>query len=619
MTDAKAMCGINGFTFQDSAALRRMHASTHHRGPDDEGFFETPEVSLAQNRLSIIDLSPGGHQPMSTADGRYTITFNGEIYNYQELKQELIGLGRSFQSASDTEVLLQGFAQWGTDVLRKLNGIFAFAIWDRDQKELVLARDRFGVKPLYCHWSKNRLVFSSELKGILAHGIAKEIDLDAVNLFFRFLYVPGPRTMFQNIRSVMPGELLRVRGGDIESERWWKLEEGEMLTDREEAQHQIRTLAQDAVRLQLVSDRPLGVFLSGGIDSSAILGLMRNIVTGPIKTFSVGYEATAEAEKYNADFLIAARTAKYFNVEHHPIVISGKDVAGCFEDIAWHMDNPVSNHIQPSTYLLAKYAKPEITVALGGDGADELFGGYDRYWLWSALNRLQALPAWLRSKAMLSFVARVTGKVSLLDKAGLPPGLDRFLSFMAQKETRMAEFLKPVVNRPRAGVDAFAPYFATTWKDNVNQMMATDVQTWLVDESLVRSDKLTMAHGLEERVPLLDMRLADLAFRIPSSWKLDKRSLGKKILRDALADVIPPFVIREKKRGFFSPASKWLRGDLLPLAKEILSPGYAPGCNDFFDFDAIDRMLKDHVTKQRYGLNQLWALMTFRAWWRKMM
>ncbi|TAL19982.1 asparagine synthase (glutamine-hydrolyzing), partial [Patescibacteria group bacterium] len=256
------MCGINGFTFSDPEALRRMHAATRHRGPDDEGFFEAPGISFAHNRLAIIDLSPLGRQPMTTDDGRFTIVFNGEIYNYQELRRKLEKEGAKFRSESDTEVLLALFAREGAHCLTKLNGIFAFAIWDRDKKELTLARDQIGVKPLYYYSKDGRLIFSSEIKAILKHDVPREIDPDALNLYFRFLYVPGPRTMFAGIKKLQPGQVLIYRDGQIKTERWWQIREGEYLTDFRQAAAEVRRLAREAVRLQLVSDRPLGVFLS---------------------------------------------------------------------------------------------------------------------------------------------------------------------------------------------------------------------------------------------------------------------------------------------------------------------------------------------------------------------
>ena len=333
-------------------------------------------------------------------------------------------------------------------------------------------------------------------------------------------------------------------------------------------------------------------------------------------TYSVGRVCLVAVCLSVPSGFVAAQTAAHFGTDHHALRISGRDVAAVFEEVVRHMDEPISNHVQPSTYLLAKYAKPHITVALGGDGGDELFGGYDRYWYHAMLGRIDQLPGALRHPVLLRAVGKMLRAESLVEKAALAPGLERFLAFMLQKEERVTRLLRPGLSDSDVARRHFAPLFAAPWKDGVNQIMAVDARTWLVDESLMRTDKMTMAHGLEERVPLLDPTLAELAFRIPSRRKIGSRTLGKRVLRDAFADVIPPFVARQKKRGFFSPASKWLRGDLLPLAQELLSDGYAPGSGEWIDLAAARAMLDDHVAKRAYGLTQIWAVMTFQAWWR---
>lgn len=601
------MCGINGFTFYDSKRLRKMHAATRHRGPDDEGFFESPGISLAHNRLSIIDLSPAGHQPMTTSDGRFTIVFNGEIYNYKELKSELEALGEKFRSRSDTEVLLAAFARWGEESFKKLNGIFAFAIWDRNKEALTIVRDQVGVKPLYYFYDGKRLMFSSEMKALLAHDVPREIDQDSLNVYFRFLYVPGSRTMIIGIKKLDPGSVMSFQNGQLSIRRWWTLKEGEYLTDRADAVEKIRQTTKEAVRRQLVSDRPLGVFLSGGIDSSCILGIMSESSSGPIKTFSVGYESDVQSERYNADATLAAKTAKYFGAEHHAFTLTAKDSIDSLEQIAWHMDEPISNHIQSSTYLLAQYAKPHITVALGGDGGDELFGGYPRYWYSAFIDRVRSLPIPFRSK-VLSFNPKFLTE----------QGLDRFISFMMQKEEMVSSFLVSTINNSNDARTAFAPYFETGWKDRINQHMAVDVQTWLPDESLVRTDKLTMAHGLEERVPLLDPDLVELAFRIPSKWKLGNKQQGKKIFIDAMRPYLPPHVLQEEKRAWLSPASKWIRGPMLPYIREVLSPSFNAETKEFFDFDALTGILENHVSSKAYALNTLWSVLTFQLWYRNL-
>lgn len=586
------MCGINGFTWHDPSALRRMHAATRHRGPDDEGFFEQEGISFAHNRLAIIDLSPGGRQPMTSPDGRYTIVFNGEIYNYRQLKKELEQKGETFTSSSDTEVLLAAFARWGEACLPRLNGIFAFAVWDRDQKKLTLVRDQIGVKPLYYHWDGKRLAFSSEIKALLELGISRTVDPDALNAYFRLLYVPAPRTMFRDVKKLRPGHMLTVKAEVMEIRQWWRLQEGSSVSSREEAIAGVRTRVQDAVRRQLISDRPLGVFLSGGIDSTAIVAMMREIdPSGTIKTFTMGYEQTDEAEKYNADSRLAKRTSNHFGTEHREHILTSQDVLGCLDDVAWHMDEPVANHIQTSTYLLAKFAKPDITVALGGDGGDELFGGYPRYW---------HLRGW--RGPMYRFIAPLLGR----------PG-----SLVQQRESSVSALLASQ-NDPKAVSRMALPEFhGTRWTDRDNQMMAKDIGTWIPDESLVRTDKLTMAHGLEERVPLLDPELVSYALRIPSAWKIGSRSQGKRILIDAIHDLLPAHVLHEEKRAWMSPMAKWIRGPLQPFVREALSPAFGGAPATLVNFAEANRMLDNHISKRRYALAPIWSVVTLQLWWKR--
>jgi asparagine synthase (glutamine-hydrolysing) len=627
------MCGINGFTFSDPELLRKMHRITHHRGPDDEGFFESDGISFAHNRLSIIDLSEGGRQPMSTPDGRYTIVYNGEIYNYRELRAELESLGETFRTESDTEVLLLAYAKWGRKSLSKLNGIFAFAIWDERDKRLDLVRDPIGVKPLYYHWDGKRLIFSSEIKAILEHGIPREIDRDALSIYFRLLYVPGPRTLFKRIEKLMPGSIGSYRQGEFRIEQWWELKEGERISSYQEAVEGIRERALASVRRELVSDRPLGVFLSGGIDSSSVLGMMENIGVKDIKTFTMGYETDIDPEKYNADAKLAERTAKHFNTDHHSFTLSAQDVMDTMEQIIWHMDEPVANHIQPSTFLIAKYSKPTITVALGGDGGDELFGGYSRYWYASLLDRLRFLRPFVANKAGIRDSGfgildsdcipnteirnpnSERGRLrAICEKLAAKQGLERHVSFIAQKEAMVGRFLQKGWNDTQAVQKALQPHFSAKWGDRVNQLMAVDISTWIPDESLVRTDKLTMASALEERVPLLDVDLVEYASRIPSKFKLGDRFHGKRVFIDAMRPYLPSHLLHEEKRAWMSPAAKWIRGPLLPWIREILSPSYCEGTKDLFDFEEIEKIVARHVSKEEYALNTIWSLVTFQIW-----
>ncbi|MBU1033169.1 asparagine synthase (glutamine-hydrolyzing), partial [Patescibacteria group bacterium] len=521
------MCGINGFTFSDPVCLREMHKLTHHRGPDDEGFFEAPGISLAHNRLSIIDLSDSARQPMHSADNRFTIVFNGEIYNYKEIRSELETLGEKFSTKSDTEVLLKAFIKWGQGCLPKLNGIFAFAVWDKEEKKITLVRDQIGVKPLYYFWDGKKLIFSSEIKSILLHDIPRDLDYESFNLYFRFLYVPGPRTMFKYIKKLQPGHVATYTRENFEIQKWWEIKEGSYFSNREDAVSEIRRSTKEAVSRQLVSDRPLGVFLSGGIDSTSILGIMSEMTNGPVKTFSVGYETDIQPERFNADSNLAKKSAEYFGAEHHTFMLSPQDAIDSLQTIAWHMDEPVSNHIQSSTYLLAKYAKPHITVALGGDGGDELFGGYSRYWYSNFIDQIQSIPLPARNAIFSLIIGKILGRSKHVEKFTSAPGAERAAVFLQEKEDVMNTILSKDINQPKNAMNHLSALYSPPWQDPTNQMMASDIKTWIPDESLVRTDKLTMAHALEERVPLLDPNVVSLSARIPSKWKVGSRRQGK--------------------------------------------------------------------------------------------
>lgn len=607
------MCGINGFNWQDEDAIKKMNTKIAHRGPDDEGVFLSPEISLGHRRLSIIDLSPAGHQPMRTADGRYAIIYNGELYNFKEIKTELKEF--DFFSNSDTEAVLYAFAKWGSGCLEKFNGIFSFAVWDAQKKELFLARDQFGVKPLYYYFENGKFIFSSEAKAIFEHKfVGRELNLNALNNYFRFLYVLGPETMWQGIKKLPPAHYAILKDGALAIKNYYKLEFREKKYGAAELAEQVKQGLQAAVKRQLVSDRPVGLFLSGGLDSSAICAMMAQEASGPVKTFSIGFDTEIETEKFNADFNIAERTARYFNTEHHPIIISAQDVAAHFEDCVIAMDEPVSNHIEVPTYFLAGEAKKQVAVVLGGDGGDETWGGYDRYYYADMIKKIQRFFPMIKNKFFAGMCGRLSNKDKLFEKLSTQPGLDLFLSFMAQKEGAVAKFLKKDYNNPLAPKESYASYFTDSADDAANQMMLVDIGTWLADESLIRSDKLGMARGLEERVPFLDKELVELAFSVSSKYKLRNREQGKKILREALSGIVPEFVLEQKKRGFFSPAAKWLRGGLKNMAYEMLSSGYTDKTAGLFDWDAIKKIMDNHMEKKEYGLNTIWPLLTFQVW-----
>ncbi len=369
------MCAINGFNFKDENLIRKMDQITSHRGPDGTGVFLDDGISFGHNRLSIIDLSERANQPMSSFDGKQIIIFNGEIYNFKELKRELGDY--PFRTESDTEVILAAYKKWGIDCVKKFNGIFAFAVWDRERKDLYLARDHIGIKPLYYFHNGGKFIFSSEIKAILVHNISREIDLEALNHYFQLSYVPHPLTIFKDIKKLPAGCWLKVKDGKIEINKYWDITNRENFLLKEEARGKIIRTLEDSVRHQIISDRPVGVFLSGGVDSSIVLGLVRKFAPNITRTYTTGFkDISAENEKkFNVDFELARQTAKYYGTDHHELIIGLEDVCENLEKIFWHLDEPNGNTTTPAMFLLSETAQKDVAVALGGDGGRGGKGG----------------------------------------------------------------------------------------------------------------------------------------------------------------------------------------------------------------------------------------------------
>lgn len=611
------MCGINGFNFSNQNLIEKMNEKIEYRGPDDTGIFIDNEISLGHNRLSIIDLSKLGHQPMESNDKNYIIIYNGELYNFKEIKKDLENNGFNFHSNTDTEVILNAYIYYGKRCLQKFNGIFAFAIWDKKNKELFIVRDHFGVKPLFYYFKDNKFIFSSEIKSIFEHDINKKINIDALNMYFRFLYIPGPITIFENIKKLEPGHFLILKNGNINIERYYNLPNIENKYSYEDVKFLIREKFDNAVKRQLISDRPLGIFLSGGIDSTAILGSMSKIVSHKIKTFTVKFDINEE--KFNEDSFFAKKNSEYYNTEHHEFIVSPKDFLENIQQVIYHMDDLVSNPTQIATYLLSREAKKYVDVVLGGDGGDEIFGGYDRYYYYyNLIDKLQRIPKIIRDNKFNYKIAKTLGKTKEYNKINVKSGVDLFWEFAAQKEFIIEKFLKPDIRNLEKNKNAIVNnYFNLPFKNYSDYMMKVDFSTWLTDESLSRSDKLTMAFALEQRVPILDKELVDLAFSIPYSYKLDNKKQGKKIFKEAVKDYLPNYLYNKPKSGWFSPTAKWLRIGLKDMAYEILSPEYNNETKQFFDFDSIRRILDNHIDKKEYALNTIWSLINFQVWYRQ--
>ena len=611
------MCGINGFNFSDEKLIQAMNDKIRHRGPDDRGYFVDSRISLGHNRLSIIDLSERGHQPMISSDKNYIITYNGELYNYLEIKKGLLKKGYKFQSDTDTEVILNAYIEAGPDCLQDFNGIFALAIWDKRKQELFIARDQFGVKPLVYYFKDNKFIFSSEIKGLLTHDINKDLDFDSLNLYFRFLYVPGPRTIFKHIKKLSPGHYLLLKNNNLKITRYYQVPQTKSGLSFIEAKTQVRHIFDRAVKRQLVSDRPLGIFLSGGIDSTAILGSMSQVVKHQIKTFTVKFDVDVEEEKFNTDSYLAKKNSDYYHTDHHELLVKPSDVRDNLEKVIYHMDDLVANHTQTATYLLAQLAKQEVAVVLGGDGGDEIFAGYDRYYYYNLIDRLQKIPKFLRQNFLSKILADSFHKNAWYNKLNAYDNLDLFWQFRSQKEKSITRFLKADINNlSNVRQIIKEEHFLKSTGNLTEQLMKVDFDSWLVDESLTKTDKLTMAHGLEERVPFLDRELVELAASLPMKYKLASREQGKYIFKEAVKDYLPDYIYDKPKTGWFSPAAKWLRTGLKDFAYEVLSDGYNTDTSDYFDFVEIKKILDNHISRKNYALNTIWPIMTFQIWYK---
>lgn len=608
------MCGISGFNFQDRDLILKMNESVKHRGPDDEGIYFDENISLGHVRLSIIDLSERARQPIWNEDKSLCIIYNGEIYNFQELRKRLQEKGHKFYSLSDTEVILHLYEEKGEKCLEDLNGIFAFAIYNKNKNELFLARDRIGVKPLYYYFDGRKFIFSSEIKGILTHPIPRKVDKGALSHYFKIFFVPAPLTLFEGIKKIPPAHYLIFKSGQIVIDKYWDLEDLSEIKSEDEAKEGIKSLFRDSIKRQLISDRSLGIFLSGGIDSSSVLGIASEFIPGRVKTYSVGFDV--KSEKYNRDFWLARETSKHYGTDHHELLVSDIMARDNLEKVIWHMEEPVPNPTQIATFLLAQEAKREVAVVLGGDGGDEIFGGYPRYYYSKLIDRYQLLPAFLRKNLLAEILERISGKKDLKEKLDVPPGVARYLLHMGQKQKILSEVLKWEIKANFTEDFLKARYPENKFKDKTKYLMYLDLMSWLPDESLIRSDKMTMAFGLEERVPILDHHLVEFAFRIPTKYKVRGIKNNKWIFREAMREYLPPHLLNKEKRGWFSPAAKWLRTGLKDLAYQVLSPTYCPETQQYFDFPEIRKNLDDHISGKKYNLDIIWSLLTFQIWYK---
>jgi asparagine synthase (glutamine-hydrolysing) len=619
------MCGIFGIVNLDGSpaertALQAMARVSMHRGPDDEGFHIDGACGIGMRRLSIIDLA-GGHQPLANRDGSRVLVCNGEIYNFREVRRELEALGHCFATGSDSEVLLHGYAQWGDEVVQRLNGMFGFALWDASRRRLVIGRDRLGIKPLYLYRDAKRLAFASEAKALLAlPGVQAAIEPSALYPYLNLGYVPAPASLFKGITKLAPAMLLTIERGRIEQTRYWRIphtvereaEEGEWI-------ERVRARLDEAVRMQMVSDVPIGAFLSGGIDSSAVVGLMAAHSARPIRTYSIGF-AGAAADQYYNELPYARRVAQLFGTEHREILVR-PDTAALLPRLLWHMDEPVSDSAFITTYLVSEFARRDVTVILSGVGGDELFGGYRRYLGDHYQAYFDRLPSWLRRTAtaagrrlpsdrhgpLLNFSRLAKG---FLESAALPFE-ERYRAYVEVFPRDEAERL--LGSERGAGPDRIAEAFLDApGEDGLNRMLNVDAQTQLPDDLLLLTDKMSMAASLECRVPLLDHELVELAARMPQAIKIRGGRL-KHVMKEAVSDLLPSDIIERKKRGFGTPMGAWLKRDLGPLMHELLSEASIEA-RGLFRYPVVRELIAHHESSRIDGTDRILALMNLEIW-----
>jgi asparagine synthase (glutamine-hydrolysing) len=612
------MCGIAGIVGRPGEppsreVLSAMGSALAHRGPDDATLAIHGQAGLAFRRLSIIDVA-GGQQPLHNEDDSCHLILNGEIYNHLELRRELEGRGHRPRTHSDAEVVLHGYEEWGDDVVPRLRGMFAFALWDDKRRRLLLARDRLGKKPLVYHEAEGRLAFASELGGLLADPrVPREADLAAIHQYLVYQYVPAPGTAFAGVRKLPPAHTLVFEDGVARVQRYWSLSFQPALDiTLEDAAAEVRRLLRDAVAVRLMSEVPLGAFLSGGIDSSAVVALMSEF--GRVKTFCIGFEEDAFDERP-----YAAMVASRYGTEHHEFVVR-PDAAEVLPEIVAHYGEPFADSSALPTWYLARLTRQHVTVALNGDGGDELFAGYDRYRALAAYRTLarlpgrsllgpvaDAAPGWLPSRAR-----------RLLKAASHRPEVSyaRTVSVFAPEEA--AALYSPEMRRRSERASAYAPlldvFAASDAPDLLGRTLHADTMTYLPGDLLAKVDIATMAHGLEARSPLLDHPLVEFAARLPSRYKLGRT--GKVVLRLAVQDLLPEAILRRPKKGFGVPLGRWFRGELRGYLEETLLSSRAQS-RPFFDARAVAALVRAHGVHGRDHSAQLWSLLVLELWSRR--
>ena len=622
------ICGIVGASAQyriEQPTIARMRDTLRHRGPDDCGVYVAAGVGLGHRRLSIIDLSPEGRQPLSNEDESIRIVFNGEVYNYRELRRELQGVGHRFRSETDTEVIVHLYEEYGVRCLQRLRGMFAFAIWDARDRSLFLARDPAGKKPLYYTADDTRLAFASELKALLAAGVAREPDHHSISHYLTYGYVPPSGSGFRGIRKLPPAHYLTYRDGKLALTRYWHLNYlPKVAIDEREACEELLRLLYEAVKIRMVSDVPLGAFLSGGLDSSAVVAMMAELSSAPVKTFSIGFQQ-ADYDETRWARMVAQR----FHCEHHEFIVEPEDGVDLLNTLAWHYDEPYADSSAIATWYLAKMTREHVTVALTGDGGDENFAGYRRHSVSALASYTEPIPPAIRrligaavshGYGLTGHNRRIASRLRILEEVmgdNWRAGYGRMLAWFSEGEK--AQLYTPEFAETALGAatdELLRAAYADAAADNaIDQTLSVDVNLYLPEDCLVKVDRATMAASLEARSPLLDRDLMEFAARLPAHFKLNLFD-RKRIFKKALHGVLPDPILKRRKMGFGVPLEYWFRGAAwIEILRDVLLSSRALE-RGYFAPAAVERVIDEHVAGVRDRQHQLWMLLMLEMWHR---
>lgn len=620
------MCGIYGMLGlagqqPDLASVERMGDTMRHRGPDDQGKFVDRQLIFGMVRLSIIDVE-GGHQPITNEDGNVVAVCNGEIYNFRAIRDDLEARGHRFKTHSDSEVIVHLYEEYGTEFISRISGMFGLALWDKAAQRLILARDRLGIKPLYIYRRNDLLVFASELKSILAcPQISAQLDPGALQEYLALGYVPAPLSIVKDVQKLMPGTMLVAGREGVESRTYWRLPVNtNWKRSADDWAKDITEVMERSVESQMVSDVPLGAFLSGGVDSSAVVAFMARNASSPIKTYSIGFDTDTGGSYYN-ELPHAREVAEHFGTDHHEIVVK-PDVTQLLPELLWYLDEPIADAAFITTYLVSKFAREDVTVILSGVGGDELFGGYRRYWSEHLVRIYQSIPGPVRH-GILQPLGRVLPSdrhSRWLDLARLMKGFlagaeladdARYEDFVRVFRSEQIDRAMDVQNSGRSAAIESA-FRAARGDDPVGRLLDVDMLSQLPDDLLMLTDRMSMAASLECRVPLLDDSLVDLAGQMPSQFKVRRTQL-KYAMKRALKGVLPDSIIHRKKRGFGAPIGGWFKNELSQYLDTILSRE-AIDRRGLFAWDYVDTLKQEHRANKEDHTDHLLALMNLELW-----